>query len=331
MRFGEDPHDVGGFANEQFNGHVDDLLVVNRALSGGEIAAIASQGVGAGYTPASETRAIHYSFEGDSGTSITDKLLSDGAQNAITHQMASVDANAAAAAFGSQSGVLVPVPVPSPLLSRVNLGQLGNLGDTVTMAAVVNMDTPGQIGNRLARIFSTFAGSGGTAGRLIFDADPNAVNTAGTPPVPFGLRVILPDGTQARAPNTFTTDEEHLFAFTYDHGALKVYLDGVEVGSATSLVGGPIDLGTFNLFMGEDAGGTVGEQLVGVVDDVLILSRALSANEMMQLNNLGAEAFLAIPEPASVVLATMAAVASLLLCPRARRKGSPRLNSCDAR
>ncbi len=290
LRFGEDPHDVGGVANEQFNGHVDDILVVNRALSAGEIATIAAQGVSAGYTSAGETKAIHYSFEGDSGTTVTDKLIADGAQNAIAHQMAAVDANAAAAKFGTQSGVLTPVPtvvVPPPPLSRVALGQLGNLGQSVTMAAVVHMDSPGQIGNKLARLFSNFAGSGGAGSSLIFDADPNAGNLVGG--VPFGLRVILPGRATSYALNTtFSTGVDHLFAFTYDNGTVKIYLDGVEVGSNT-VTGGDLDLGTTNLFFGEDSGGAINEQLVGNADDLLILSRASSASEMMDLFTDGAD------------------------------------------
>ena len=137
------------------------------------------------------------------------------------------------------------------------------------MAAVVNVPGGGHSNGGLTRLFSTFPGSGGVGGRFIFDFDPNA-SVEG-----IGLRVILPDVTIAVANDTFSVDEPHHLAATYDAGELRIYLDGTEVASAST--SGNVDLGEFPLRVGEDLGGAVNENLIGVVDDVVILSRALSA------------------------------------------------------
>lgn len=302
LRFGEDPHNAGGTANEQIDGNVDDLFVVGRALSPAEVASIAAGGVAGNYAPGAETYAIHYDFEGG----FADKLVADGAQNAILHKLVSLDGNAANAAFGAESALFQSVPTPSPL-SQIDLGPLGNLNDAFTMAAVVNLSAGGR-----QRLFSSFAGSGSTAGRLIFDFNPDADGST------LGMRVILPNGLSATNNLGFSLGEDHLLAMTYAFGDVKIYLDGVEVASNTG-AGGPINLGAFSLRVGEDLGGAANEQLKGLVDDVLIINGALSAEQMMQLSTLGAAEFLKIPEPSTVVLSGLA-IAGAALIGRARRR-----------
>ncbi len=281
--FGEDPHDGGGSANEQFVGNVDDIVVLSGALSAEEIALVALDGVdGAGIAPGGGL-AVWYDFEGDSGTTITDKFDADGAQDGIVLNAVAVDEDPANAAFGQRSAALAPF-IP---FSVIDVGRLGNLGSALTLAATINVPGGGHSGGGLARVFSTFAGSGSPAGRLILDVNPSASVAD------IGIRLILPDGTAVVAPDTFTVDENHHIAATYDAGDVRVYLDGVEVASGSTA--GDVDLGDFPLRIGEDLGGGVNENFIGIMDDVLILGRALSAGEVATIAANGAAAVLGRP------------------------------------
>ena len=276
LYFGEDPHDGGGTANEQFAGNVDDVLVLTRALDAAAIADVAANGVdGSGLAPG-EGLAVWYGFDADEGEVFMDLFDADGAQDGEAINSVQVDDDAANAAFGMGSATLAAFVG----FSAIDVEPLGNLGDSVTLAAVVNVPGGGHSAGGLTRLFSTFPGGGGIAGRLILDFDPNA-SVEG-----IGVRLILPNGVVAVANETFSVDEPHHIAATYDAGMAKVYLDGVEVASAEGA--GDVDLGEFPLRIGEDLAGGVNENLIGTVDDVLILSRALSAQEIADIASAGA-------------------------------------------
>ncbi len=274
LEFGEDPHDLGGSANEQFRGNVDELLVLGRALDAATIAEIAEDGVSSAI-PDNQALSIYYDFEGDMG----DRLVNDGAQDAVFLNNVALDPNSANAARGVGSAILDDV-APDVPFSVIDVGPIGNLGDSFTLAAVVNVPGGGFAGGGLTRLFSTFAGTGSPAGRLIFDFDPNASVES------IGIRVILPDGTALTHSSGFSVNEDHHLAATYNMGDLTIYLDGEPVETTTG-GGGAIDLGEFPLRIGEDLGGIVNENLVGIIDDVLILQDALSPTEIRNAATFG--------------------------------------------
>ena len=285
--------DVGGLGIEQFYGNIDDVLVTDQVLTAAQIANLAAgssvqdvMGVPSG------ALAVNYTFEGDSGTTITDKFTADGAQNGIAHNDVGVDGNAARAKLGSASGRLSPNQ-----FSQIGTGVSGtDLGESFTLSAVINVAGDGYVSEQLTRLFSTYAGSGSAAGRLIVDFEPDASSQG------FSLRALLPDGTSATssADSTFTYNENHTLTTVYDQGALSIYIDGVQVGSAET--SGVVDLGVFQLMIGEDRDGIVNEQFVGTMDDVLILSRAISGEDVLLLHQLGADAWLAVPEPGTFII-----------------------------
>ncbi len=283
LRFGEDPHDGGGTANEQFRGHVDDLLVIGRALSPADIAAVADSGVDGNVTPQDGEFAIFYDFEPpDSGTTLTDRFQADGAQNGIAHNNVRIDPDVAHPLFGSQSAKLGPkgdVQEENPF-SVISVGPVGNLGPEVTFAAVVNVPGGGFSAGGLTRLFSTFSGTGNPAGRLVFDFDPNA-SVEG-----IGIRFLVPDGTALIYDGTFSVDEDHHIAAVYSSGSIEIFLDGVQVAARESF-GGDFDLGEFPLRIGEDLDGVVNENFIGVLDEVLILEEALSADEIARIASEG--------------------------------------------
>jgi len=303
LHIGEDPHDGGGTNDEQLIGNVDDLLVIDRDLSAADIMALANGTVDSVVTPLPNEYAVYYDFEGD----LADQFTADGAQDGIAHREATISTNPADAAFGTGSGHL-EFPAVEPF-SRIDVGPVGNLGDEFTISVAVEYPQAGHTGGALTRLFSTHSGSGSAAGRLIFDFDPNA--TFG-----LGVRLFLPDGTVADAPSTTLLDRLHTFTATYDQGDVRIYLDGVHV--ATETTSGDVDLGGFNLYIGEDAGGLVNENYIGLLDDAFIVQRALTPQQVIDVHELGAAVVL--PEPSAALgLAAGAALLALLAlrCQRA--------------
>lgn len=118
LHLGEDPHDGGGSANEQFLGNYDELLVLNRALSAMDIALLTTMAVSDVVTPVGGELAIYYDFEG----SLADRFLADGAQNGIAHQNTIIDPDPTHARLGRGAGLLgvageqTEVPAPATLL-----------------------------------------------------------------------------------------------------------------------------------------------------------------------------------------------------------------------
>ena len=279
LRFGEDPHDGGGEADEQFRGNVDDLLVVGEALSDADIADIADSGVEGNFSP-SGGLAVFYDFEApDSGTTISDRFTDDGAQDGVVIDDVVIDDQVSHPLFGAQSAKVAGdtgVIVEDVLFSIIEVGSVGNLGSAFTMAATINVPGGGHPFGGLTRLFSTFGGTGSAAGRLVFDFDPNA-SVEG-----IGIRLLLPDGTAVVSSDTFTVNEDHHLAAVYEDGDVFLYLDGALVASGIS-GGGDVDLGEFPLRIGEDVGGIVNENFVGILDEVVVLSEALSDADIASL------------------------------------------------
>ena len=292
IHIGEDPHDGGGTADEQLIGNFDEVLVIERALSSGEIALLADGNpVPSIVIPSPGERAVYYNFEGDSGTSITDKFVDDGAQDGISHRLVGVDATPVNAKLGSASaGIRHPGGGGGgSIFSQIDIGPVGNLGSQFTLSAVVNVPGGGHPFGGLTRLFSSFRGTGSILPEeLIFDFDPNASVED------IGMRLVLPDGSQLRSPVTFSVDEDHMLTAVYDNGNITFYLDGEAVDDGSANVTGDVDLGSTPLKIGEDNGGILNENFVGTMDDVLILAAALDGPQVAELARVGAAAFLGI-------------------------------------
>lgn len=292
LHVGEDPHDGGGSADEQLIGHFDEVLVIDRALGADDIALLAGGNpVSSVVTPQDNEYAVYYNFEGDRGATVTDKFTADGAQDGIVHRDLAVDGDPASAKLGQQSARINHPNASFSPFSAIDVGPVGNLGDAFTMSAVINPAEPGVNSGALTRIFSTFGGTGSPAGRLIFDFDPTLQTSV-------DVRVILPDGTVVNETGAMVElDENQTLTAVYDQGDLRVYLNGTEIGDAST--SGDVDLGGLPLRIGEDvdARGLVNENFVGTMDDVLFLSRALTPEEVEQLATDGAAALLGVTGP----------------------------------
>jgi len=86
-----------------------------------------------------------------------------------------------------------------------------------------------------------------------------------------------------------TNNKWHHVMATYDSETVRLYFDGVEVGSNT-IPTGPINYSTANtLCIGTEPGGTCGitQFFSGSIDEVRVYNRALSASEIKQLYLMG--------------------------------------------
>ena len=282
LRLGEDPHEIGA-ANEQLQGAVDEFLAVNQALSPADIASLASgTAVDQVVTPTGEY-AVYYDFENGVAA---DKFTADGAQDGILYEDVKVISDAASARIGSGSAFFGPKFSASDpeAISVIDTGVSGTeLGDAFTLSVQFNARELGQTMEGLTRIFSNYSGGGSAAGRIILDLDQRETSAYG-----WGIRFLLPDGTALTSTDIIPLNEDHTLTAVYDNGLATVYLDGTAVGTATGT--GTLSYDDVTLRLGEDAGAYKNEQFVGEMDDIVILSRALSASEVATLASEGAAA-----------------------------------------
>ncbi len=227
--------------------------------------------------PAGAILAALYTFENDQGKNATDVLQADGRQRVLFRGVAKVDIKPDNAAFGKRSMAIGSRFRP---LNRLEIEGTSQLGTHFTLAAMVKSDD-----NRLARLFSNYNSSGPVdCSQLVFDFDPQGK-------VITGLRLMCKGIIIESDPVTFADNAYHHLAVTYDDGRVDFYLDGNQVGRQHLPGGEPVVLAR-NLLVGEDAELGPHEQLTGHIDDLLVLGRTLTADEVKTLSEKGAESCL---------------------------------------
>jgi len=202
-----------------------------------------------------------------------------------------------APAFGKRSLVIGSEFRP---LNRVEITGTQDLGRHFTLAAMVR-----SANHAHARLFSSYSGNFPTnTSELIFDFDPRGraashpVVTSGPEGrrhacgVLSGLRLVCKGMAVESEPVSFDDDRYHHLAVTYDDGEISFYLDGRPAGRQWVPGGEPVRLAR-NLLVGEDAELGTNEQLMGNVDDVLVLGWCLKPDEIARLSRDGAAAFFA--------------------------------------
>jgi len=258
-------------------------------------------------------RAVLYTFEGDRGEQVKDRLVEDGAQALFFQNQVVVEESSSNAAFGSGCVAFSTDGPEAPMIedtfkwsvkdsvawNTLEIADTFDLGERFTLAAMVK-----SVDNRLTRLFSGFEphptrydkppynrdGLPVGTNELIFDFEPDgsALN---------GCMRLVANGQEVVAPGTFRPGNYHHLAATYDNGTVVLYLDGQRLGGGR-VPAGPVRL-LANLRVGEDwpplvegKGSTTNEQLRGHVDDIMILGRVLTATEVEKLAREGAEASL---------------------------------------
>jgi hypothetical protein len=229
--------------------------------------------------PAPPPLAALFTFEGDGGKKIPNKLSPDGTPRLTFLGTSKIDRAAENAAFGTQS-----VSVASlwrPLNTLQIAGTSNALGTRFTLALMAKS------ADKLpARLFSAYSGNQPVnTSELVFDYDPSGKTLA-------GLRFIAKGIPVMSQPLSLADKKYHHLAVTYDDGQVRFYVDGNDAGEASLPNGAPVRLAR-DLLVGEDAQLGSDEQFNGNLDDILVLGRVLTAAEIKQLATKGAAAFFA--------------------------------------
>ena len=151
------------------------------------------------------------------------------------------------------------------------------LGTDFTLAIAVRSKD-----QQRARLFSSTTDIGPVrTDELVFEMDP----TGSAIP---GLQLIC-KGMEIRSPKlSFADNKYHHLAVTYQDGHITFYLDGKNVGTGLVPGGAPVRM-IRNLRVGEDAEHGREEQFLGYLDDVVVLGRCLSSEEVSTLATKGAQ------------------------------------------
>lgn len=232
---------------------------------------------------------VLYGFDTDEVTRVGDWLSADGAQDAIplgSFELTSLGR----AAFGDKAGKFA-----SNSFSALEIPGTSLLGDSFTLAATIS-----ESHDDFSRLFSSYDGGTVDANELLFDVNPAVSGTA------FGVRAVV-NGTSVARNVYFADSNYHHVALTYDHGQLAMFLDGAQIGPATTVPSTPVTLAR-NLRFGEDYPPTsqTNEPFSGLADDILVYDRALSPSEILSLKQQGAAALfgavppLAAPPPPAI-------------------------------
>jgi hypothetical protein len=234
--------------------------------------------------PAPAPLAALFTFEGDGGRRANNKLPSETVHQLRFLGTSKIDREAKNAAFGNQS---VTIPSQWRPLNNLQITGTTNLGTYFTLAVMARSTD-----NQLGRLFSSYNGNRPVgSSELVFDCDPSGKA------IP-GLRLIARGIPVTSKPLKFDDKKYHHLAVTWDDGHVRFYLDGADAGEAW-LPGGPPVAMTRDLLVGDDAElGRSDEQFNGNLDDILVLGKALSPEDMKSLATKGAEAFFGAAAPA---------------------------------
>ncbi len=161
----------------------------------------------------------------------------------------------------------------------ISLGGLDVVGDQLTIAAWFNADafTGANLDPRLVSKATGLPGAD-----HLFLLSTIGVNDA--PRLRGRIRIGGATTTLVASSGDISTGQWHHAAMTYDGSTVRLYLDGVEVGSTP--LSGTIDVDpTVDVFIGSQPTGAGSRFFDGLIDDVRIVQRALSAAEVAALAN----------------------------------------------
>lgn len=171
----------------------------------------------------------------------------------------------------------------------ITLPDTQNLGAQATFAVHVR-NVPG--GHR--RLFSAYDGGGIDVmqNELIFDCNPSGQIGGSETGFRFYYHTKVVEAPAGALPQWADDGNVHHLAATYDDGVMRLYFDGKEVASAGEPGLGPIELRHGDLRFGEDYPPTslTNEPFLGVADDILVVRRVLSPEEIQRLAAEGATA-----------------------------------------
>ena len=166
----------------------------------------------------------------------------------------------------------------------LELGETRNLGRQATLAVRVRVVPEG-----VRRLFSTYDGGSTRPKELFFDINSGGViGNGGKHSIRFDYNGVLVGALYKDVGNWSSQVDprtSHHVAATWDDGQVRIYFDGREVAAGGEAGGGDLEFRRGNLRFGEDYPPTSrdNEPFLGLFDDLLVLRRALSAAEIVEL------------------------------------------------
>jgi hypothetical protein len=226
---------------------------------------------------AKPTLAALFTFEDDGGKSAPNKLSPEGQNGLRFLGTSKYDRSTTNAAFGKLS-----VTVASqwrPLNTLQITGTSNQLGTSFTLAVMAR-----SADNQPARLFSSYNGNKPVnTSEVVLEYDPSGK-------VLSGLRLICKGIPVFSKAVTVADRKYHHLCVTYDDGHVRFYVDGEDAGEAWLPNGAPVTMAR-DLLVGEDAELGSDEQFNGNMDDILVLGRVLSVEDIKQLAVKGGDAF----------------------------------------
>jgi len=164
------------------------------------------------------------------------------------------------------------------------LGNTSNLGRQATLAVRVRAVPEG-----VRRLFSTYNGATTRPHELFFDINSGGViGNGGKYSIRFDYNGVEVGALYKDVGNWSSQVDPkavHHLAATFDDGQVKIYFDGREVAAGGRAGGGELKFREGDLRFGEDYPPTPlnNEPFIGLLDDLMVLRRALSAAEIAEL------------------------------------------------
>ena len=176
-----------------------------------------------------------------------------------------------------------------------------NLGPKATLAVHVRGVPAGH-----RRLFSTYDGRSTKPKELYFDINADGDKGVGGQAIRFGYDGWSVDAASGKVGNWSVQadpDTTHHLAATWDDGVVTIYFDGKQVARGGETGGGDLEFRLGDVRFGEDYPPTslVNEPFVGSADDILVLRRVLTADEIQRVAKQGAAAVLDPKQEAGVL------------------------------
>ncbi len=247
--------------NDFFKGTIDDIRVYGRQLSQAEITALYNQGTPSLANKSPNLRSTsgliaQYTFDGpDMLTRVADK--SGSGNNGFVTGITSTSSAVAAGKVGQ--GITLDGTNDKVITNSDYIGT-----SAVTIAAWIK---PSLIDGNLRRIVTngkTDFSIDTSNNRLIFTSDATNARSA----------------AESLAVNTWA----HIVVTRTSGGTANIYVNGVLSGSANQNSGTPLG-GTTNVIIGNTSSGTTNTGFAGILDDVRIYNKVLTAAEVAALYN----------------------------------------------
>ena len=184
----------------------------------------------------------------------------------------------------------------------VRLTGTQSLGEQATLAVAVRGVPSG-----LRRLFSTYNGSTTVPEELYFDVNSGGAIGPDGHSIRFNYDGLLV-GAKSDQIGDWSAEKDpdtvHHLAATWNKGLINLYFDGQLVGSGQSKKA-ELKFALGDLHFGEDYRPTAltNEPFEGIADDILVLRRALSTQEVQELAKSGASAVLDPKSDAGLLLA----------------------------